>query len=239
MAARRSKPSAAAARRRKAKLRTWRGKIDLAGAVVAGPEKISEIVYCYRFPSRPGRIKIGYSSRGLARVAEQSTAFPETPELVFVIHHPRARQMEEAFHIALADRQADVPGTEWFDADLNDVLKVSPILRRATGRERGVRRLKWAASGVLVLVGLVMLPATMAGCVAVSEGVGVLRTLLEIGRYPEQILTGDLAGARETAAQLWSYAMGREASILVRLAGLLHIPVLAALPWRRWRRQAA
>ena len=97
-------------RAKAAGLRIFRGRLGLDGTVIAGDRRISEVVYGYRFPSYPGRIKIGYSSRGLERVVEQSTAFPETPEVVFVIHDSRARDIEKAFHIALAGQQADVMG---------------------------------------------------------------------------------------------------------------------------------
>jgi len=121
-------------------LRKYRQKISMEGAVIAGDPRLAEIVYCYRFPSCPGRVKIGYSSRGMARVADQSTAFPEKPELIFVIHDRRARAIEVAFHEALANRQADVMGTEWFDAGWPELLAVSPILRSARGARRSLRR---------------------------------------------------------------------------------------------------
>ncbi len=114
----------------------------MENAVVAGDRRLGEIVYCYRFPAHPGRVKIGYSSRGLARVSEQSTAFPEKPELLFVIHDRRAKAIEAAFHEALAHRQADVMGTEWFDVGWKDILAVSPILRRARGTSAGKKVLR-------------------------------------------------------------------------------------------------
>jgi len=237
MARRRNK--ADAGRRKAAGLRTWRQKLDLSGTIVAGPQTLGEVVYCYRFPSRPGRVKIGYSSRGLARVAEQSTAFPERPEVLFVIHDPAARKIEEAFHIALADRQADVMGTEWFEADLEDILRISPILRRATGVEGRRRRVRMAASLALAALGVILTPATLAGWVALADGMGVLRVMMDVSRYPAQILEGDLRGAGETAGYLWRYARASEPPLLLDIAGFAHIPLLAAIPWYRWRRQAA
>ena len=134
--------------------RKYRQKIDLDKAVIAGDRRIPQIVYCYRFPSRPERVKIGYSSRGLTRVVEQSTAFPEKPEVIFVIHDKRAKVIESAFHEALAHRQSDVLGTEWFDAGWKEILSVSPILRRAAGKG-SVRR--WSHLLIFIVLGFVSL----------------------------------------------------------------------------------
>jgi hypothetical protein len=111
----------------KARLRRKRRELDTEGMIRAGRRGHRPVVYGYRFPSRPGLIKIGYSSRGLERVREQSTSFPERPQVLFVIHHPQAKDLEAALHQALADRQAHgVMGVEWFHVSLEEVILASP-----------------------------------------------------------------------------------------------------------------
>jgi len=144
--------------------RKYRQKLDLSNAVIAGDSRLPQVVYCYRFPSRPERLKIGYSSRGLTRVVEQSTSFPEKPEVIFVIHDRRAKVIESAFHEALAHRQSDVLGTEWFDANWKDLLSVSPILRKAAGKS-SFRRL----AGIAVYAGLVCVSLALYAPLSVSQ----------------------------------------------------------------------
>lgn len=139
-------------------LRRHRGKLNLENVVRFGPTHLNQIVYGYRFPAFPDRIKIGYSSRGLARIKEQSTAFPEVPRVEFVIHHENAARIEEELHLALADRQADVMGVEWFHASFDDVVKVSPHLRRALGLHRRDRILRYAMAGMGAIIGLLLIP---------------------------------------------------------------------------------
>ena len=151
------------ARRKGSGLRTHRRGMRHESAIVAGDPRCREVVYGYGFPSCPGRIKIGYSSRGLRRVAEQSTAFPERPVLHFVIHDPRAKSLEAAFHAALADRQSDTMGVEWFDVSVRDCLAVSPALRRASGRAAARLRHRLALFAALAgLSGLLYAPLALS-----------------------------------------------------------------------------
>ena len=224
-------------RSKSAGLRTWRQKIDLEGAVIAGSPKTSSIVYCYSFPSCPGRVKIGYSSRGLARVAEQSTAFPEKPKVLFVIRDPRAKDIESAFHIALADRQSDVMGTEWFDAGWPELLRVSPTLRRALGVGRFAWWVRLAATLCLLAAGMAMTPALMASISGVVKGLEVGRIADGFMAYAGTLARADLARSFEMAGAMRAYAFSGDISPAWPLLGVVHLPILAWLPWRR-RRQA-
>lgn len=143
------------------RLRQRRGKLDLENVVRYGPSNLGEIVYGYRFPSFPDRIKIGYSSRGLARIKEQSTAFPEIPRVEFLIHHKNAARIEEELHLALAGRQANVMGVEWFHASFDDIVRVSPHLRRALGLHRRDRILRHAMTGLGAVMGLLLIPVVV------------------------------------------------------------------------------
>jgi hypothetical protein len=134
------------------------GKLVMDGAIISGDPNMKEIVYCYTFPSRRDRIKIGYSSRGLRRIVEQSTGFPENPEVLFVIHHENAAQIEKDFHVSLADKQAAVLGREWFGAKMSDVLAVSPLLRKASQKQRWRSLPRLFASGALFGLGLFTMP---------------------------------------------------------------------------------
>lgn len=223
-------------RAKAAGLRIFRGRLGLDGTVIAGDRRISEVVYGYRFPSYPGRIKIGYSSRGLERVVEQSTAFPETPEVVFVIHDSRARDIEKAFHIALAGQQADVMGSEWFDASWRDLLRVSPVLRKASGHRRWREVLRWIATAVLATGAAALYPfwvmlftaidpdAPTTLWRAVSAYVDGMRLLLDNGdpRY-----LGDLLQWAADVDPHWS----------LRVAPAAMTAAICTAPWIRWRRQ--
>lgn len=134
------------------------GRLVMDRALISGSPDLKEVVYCYQFPSRRDRIKIGYSSRGLKRIVEQSTGFPENPEVLFVIHHPRAAEIEKDLHASLADKQAPVLGVEWFEASLPDVLKVSPLLRKAARKERWRSIPRLFLSGAMFGLGVFMLP---------------------------------------------------------------------------------
>jgi hypothetical protein len=134
------------------------GRLVMNGAIISGSKSLNEIVYCYRFPSRRDRIKIGYSSRGLKRILEQSTGFPENPEVLFVVHHKNAARIEKEFHSALAPKQAAVLGVEWFEASMKDVLKISPILRRAARKEKWRSIPRGFLSGVMFATGIFMMP---------------------------------------------------------------------------------
>lgn len=150
--------------------RKYRQKLNAGNALVAGDVRLQHIVYCYRFPSRPDRVKIGFSTRGLARVAEQSTAFPEKPEIIFVIHDRRAKAIESAFHEALAHRQADVLGTEWFDVGMKDLLAVSPILRKASGRNTVRRVGKTGTIAALCLISFLLYIPLAATQINIFQG---------------------------------------------------------------------
>jgi hypothetical protein len=151
--------------------RKYRQKLNLDGAVVAGDNRHGEVVYCYRFPSHPSRVKIGYSSRGLARIVEQSTAFPEKPEVIFVIHDRRAKTIETAFHEALAHKQADVMGTEWFEAGWDDFLKVSPILRKASRKQTGHRIRRFVGFLILATIGILLYPPLAMTQLAMADNI--------------------------------------------------------------------
>jgi len=169
-------------------------------AVIAGDPRLNEIVYCYRFPSKRDRIKIGYSSRGVKRILEQSTGFPENPEVLFVIHHPEAVTIEPQLHAALAHKQAAVLGNEWFIAGIGDVLKVSPLLRKAARRQkwRSVPRLFGA--GALFGVGLFLMPLLCLLVIKLSgkgSGLATKSILIDYARSPfvSEVSTFDLARA--------------------------------------------
>jgi hypothetical protein len=141
------------------KLRSYRGKINTSNMVKAGHPRHRGIVYGYQFPSRTDIMKIGYSSRGLIRVYEQSTGFPETPDVLFSIHAKNAKDIEGRIHKDLAHRQVkDVIGTEWFAVDLGDVLNVSPELRKAMGRQRWKSFWVWFSFLLFVSVWAIALP---------------------------------------------------------------------------------
>lgn len=221
----------------RAGLRVFRGKLDLDRMVVAGQPGCSEIVYGYRFPSYPGRIKIGYSSRGLERVVEQSTAFPETPEVLFVIHDPRARDIEKSLHIALAGQQADVMGSEWFDAGWSDLLRVSPILRRAVGQRRWREPARWLLTVPVVLGALALHPLWILLFTAISPSAP--STLWNVlGAYATAmsmlVQDGDLSYLR--ALLDWAGEVERHWSL--HWAPVAVTGGLCALPWWRWSRQA-
>jgi hypothetical protein len=219
-------------------LRHYRQRLDLTSTIVVGSPKLLSVVYCYRFPSRPDRIKIGYSSRGLKRVAEQSTAFPEKPEVVFVIHHKQAKDMEVAFHQALASRQSDVMGTEWFDATLADVLKVSPLLRRAVGAGRVAARVKLALAISLVAAGVAAYPAMLSSLQGALDGASISQIVAR-PRYLTSALDGKLGEAAREGFHLARSLISYSGSTPLPWIAALHIPVLGVLPYVRLRKQAA
>lgn len=144
---------------RKRKLRSYRGKMNLDNMIKAGNSRYKGIVYGYQFPSRRDIMKIGYSSRGLVRISEQSTGFPETPDVLFSIHHKHAADLEKEIHQSLAAFQVkDVMGTEWFGVTLDQVVSVSPDLRKALGRQRWRSVWRWIAFVCLFMISLLALP---------------------------------------------------------------------------------
>jgi hypothetical protein len=193
------------------------GKLVMDRAIIAGDPSLSEIVYCYQFPSRRDRIKIGYSSRGLRRIVEQSTGFPENPEVLFVIHHKKAVQIEKDFHVSLAEKQAAVLGREWFSANIQDVLKVSPILRRAARKEKWRSLPRLFGAGALFGVGLFAMPLAAMGILELmgqNDGLASGAILKDYLKSPfrEEISTIHLARAiieHMSAAeiQMWFKAM--------------------------------
>lgn len=145
--------------RRKKKLRTHRGKMNTDRMIKAGNKRFRALVYGYQFPSRRDIMKIGYSSRGLVRVREQSTGFPETPDILFVIHAKNADDIEKRIHKDLARHQVDdVMGTEWFSVDVDDVVGVSPELRKALGRQRWKSPWRWLLMMVSLCFSFAMMP---------------------------------------------------------------------------------
>ena len=218
-------------------LRRRRQEIDLSRTIIVGDERLTTIVYCYRFPSRPDRLKIGYSSRGLVRVSEQSTGFPEKPIVVFVIHDKRAKALEEAFHMALSHRQSDVMGTEWFDVSFKDVLKVSPALRRAVGFRRievGVRR---AVSIGLMLVGAGAYPLTVGLAAGFHDPAAILDILPVAREYVQQLGEASLRDAFETGRWLFQDAVAETSTPIPLLVAALHVPLLGSLAWFRAKPQ--
>lgn len=207
-------------------------------AVVTGDRQISSIVYGYRFPSHPGRMKIGYSTRGLARVAEQSTAFPEKPELVFAIHARDAKALESEFHKALEDRQADVMGTEWFEVDWPEILAVSPHLRRATGAVRRELRVRMV---LMALVGIVMAmihPLVAAGAVGLANGIPFSEIANLADAYIRRWGEMDIPGTYRMARDMFMYAWQGDVSWPPRAAAVVLSLAPLSLPWVGLRRQA-
>lgn len=132
-------------------------------AVIVGRRSTSEVVYAFRFPSRPWALKVGYSSRGLERIREQTTGYPEAPEVVLVFHHPRAKAIERELHRLLTPQQMHgTVGTEWFRADLDDLVAASPDLRAAMGQQLWRSRARWVVAAVGVGVWAFLLPLWLA-----------------------------------------------------------------------------
>jgi len=206
--------------------RKYRQKISMEGAVIAGDSRLDDIVYCYRFPSHPGRVKIGYSSRGLTRVAEQSTAFPEMPELIFVIHDRRAKMIEDAFHQALAGQQSDVMGTEWFDAGWDDFLRVSPILRKSLGvqgRRMFRRRLGIV---VLLLISLCLYPPMALTQIAMAQNLPPSEIANTWSHYANLLWHLDVASLKQITGVTLEMVQNHPMPVALKF-----VPVLfAALP---------
>lgn len=219
-------------------LRTVRGSFDLSRTVIVGSPTNPNIVYGYRFPSHPRRIKIGYSSRGLSRVAEQATAFPEKPIIEFVIHDRRARTIEGAFHRALRGQQADTIGTEWFDASWGDVLAVSPVLRKASLAYSIVLGCKVALSALMGLAGLLLYPVILAIVAALLTGAATGPVI----DYGLDYLGGVAGRAPQVSLGMARYlirmAVMWDVPGLIHLIALLPIPALMWLPFLRLRAQA-
>lgn len=231
-------PPSKSTRARRSGHRKYRQKIDVANAVIVGDRRRMDIVYCYRFPSRPDRVKIGFSTRGLARVEEQSTSFPEKPELLFVIHDRRAKQIEGSFHEALAHRQADVMGTEWFDASWSDLLAVSPSLRRAAGKGTLRRALQLATTLCLLLTSIALYAPLAWTQISLVDGapLGLVATAWNL--WWSSITAVDMKGfvvAHMAMVEAsWEYPMAWPWKILPALAAVT--PCCA--PWILRRRQA-
>lgn len=79
-------------------------------------------VYWYTFPAyRKDRgafpIKVGRGINALARISQQVTAMPESPEILGTYAHPDVHNLERALHAVLTlrgKRKKDAPGAEWF-----------------------------------------------------------------------------------------------------------------------------
>jgi hypothetical protein len=219
-------------------LRRRRGNLDLGGTVIAGNRSERGIVYGYGFPSRPGRIKIGMSTRGVARIVEQSTGFPEKPTVHFLIHHRNPKDLEESLHLAMKDRQADTLGVEWFDATLEDVIARSPDLRQALGRQAAWRRRKLLGSVLLAAAGLILAPVIYPmATIATVEGVMSGRSIV-MAKLAAENITSLRAEALWWPMELLRGAAAGEADIGAMLIALIPSAMLAAAPWRLGRRQA-
>lgn len=132
-------------------------------AAIVGRRSTSEVVYAFRFRSQPWALKVGYSSRGLDRIREQTTGYPEAPEVVLVFHHPRAKTIERELHRSLTPHQMhNTVGTEWFRADLDDLLAASPDLRAAMGQQLWRSRARWVVAAVGGGVWVLLLPLWLA-----------------------------------------------------------------------------
>lgn len=185
------------------KLRTTRRALSLEGAVVAGNPRVRPIVYGYRFSSHPDRMKIGYSSRGVERIREQTTGFPEQPQVVFVLHHADAAEIERRLHQSLAGRQVqDTVGVEWFGVGFADVVRVSPELRAALGQERWRSVWRWMALLCAALLGALVAPV-VAGMGGRPSVAGV-----DLDAYVRALWEGHGATWRFTFQQAWRVVTG-------------------------------
>lgn len=183
------------------KKRSKRQGISLDRAVMAGPEDLNEIVYGYTFPSKQGRIKIGYSSRGLQRIVEQTTGFPEKPIVLFVLRDKEAFHLEKRFHEAFAGKQSDVVGTEWFDVSMRDVFDVSPTLRQAAGVKRRGTWLRVAASVLIAALVMVALPVLMVFASGLFQGWPLDSIMMVARAYLGAVLSGDVSSGLDIATQ--------------------------------------
>ena len=114
------------------------------GVLHLGDQQIAEVLYVFSFPSCPDLLKIGYSGQGLEkgraevvlpRVIQQTTGFPERPELLLVYHSARAWEIEQALHRTLDSRRVEGSGgKEWFKATLPEVISAAPELRAEISR---------------------------------------------------------------------------------------------------------
>ena len=177
------------------------------------------IVYGYRFPARPEALKIGYSGRGIQRIYEQTTGFPEMPEVVFVLHHPDAAAIEHRIHQDLAHRQLhDMVGVEWFRADLDDVAAVSPELRRAMGIQRWKSPWRWLFFLVSLLMGGIIGPI-LARELGITNG-------LDVTAYRAALWEGHPVAWRFALREAWGIVVG-PAEFEARLVSSL-LPLLGA-----------
>lgn len=232
---RRGGPGSTATKR----LRRHRQQLDLRRTIVAGPPKIRTIVYGYSFPSRPDRMKIGYSGRGLDRVIEQSTGFPEKPIVHFVIHDPKAKQLEDALHAALSARQADTVGVEWFDVDIEGVIAVSPHLRKALGVRSRLRVARLAASLVLFCLGLVAVPAILPFAMLVlGEGLSPDAALRAASAYREVLAELKPQGIVPLVRGILGMLASPAIAVLPKLIAVIPAAALAAAPSLLSPRQA-
>lgn len=156
-----------------ARRRTRRRPLLMDNAVVVGGPRTAPIVYAFRFPSRPFALKVGTSTRGLERVREQTTGYPEAPEVLLVFHHRDAKAIERRVQEALADRQMHgAVGTEWFRAGWEDLIEACPELRAAMGRQRWRHPLRWVGAAVGWCLWALLLPLWW-GLADAGSGAGV------------------------------------------------------------------
>lgn len=124
----------------------------MRNTLILGDPTIRSIVYCYAFPSVPDRVKIGMSRRGVQRIADQSTAFPEKPRILFLLHHPAAAAIESEIHAILATSRADTIGREWFNISDRHAERIAIAAARRWGaipRTALSRMLRIAAGGAI------------------------------------------------------------------------------------------
>jgi hypothetical protein len=190
-------------------------------AVIVGRRSTPHVVYAFRFPSRPWALKVGYSSRGLERVREQTTGYPEAPEVVLVFHHRDAKRIERSLHGALSSQQMHgTVGTEWFRADLDDLVASSPELRAAMGRQLWRSGARWA----LALSGLVVWAALLPLWLALFAQDGAATFAAVAGEWSHAPLSA-VGRSVSSVAALLGGGVGLESAVL---------PILAAVSWMWW-----
>jgi hypothetical protein len=218
--------------------RTTRQRVNIDKAILAGPPALNEVVYGYTFPSMADkRIKIGYSSRGVERIVEQSTAYPEKPIVLFLLRDPNAWYLEREFHKAFAAKQSDVMGTEWFDVSMKDVLAVSPALRKAVGMKRGWQAGRWAASALLLGLAALLSPLLVFLFSGVLAG-WQQEILWEYARlYVGSWASLDVPYGKHLAAEMMKAPANAKVFPLFIWIPVLLTFALPALPWVFRRKQ--
>jgi T5orf172 domain len=189
--------------------------------VIVGRRSTPHVVYAFRFPSRPWALKIGYSSRGLERIREQTTGYPEAPEVVLVFHHRDAKRIERALHDSLSPVQMHgTVGTEWFRAGLEDLVAASPDLRAAMGRQFWRSKARWIVAALGLGVWSALLPLWFA-----LFHPGGRHELARVASEWTSAPFSAFGGALDSVGTLVGGGVGLDALIP---------PILVALAWVWW-----